>query len=525
MNPTVNNFEQLYFNPFPINDSTFEDDLDPDLHYFNEVAFNTPYVFQEEIKDLLYETKQYANISLLHLNIRSLNANFENFRDLLEQSDSTFNIICLTETWSSDADFHSTSLYQLPHYKAIHFERKINKKGGGVLIYVKDDLKYKTRQDLCISDINCECLTIEIINKDSKNFLVSCCYKPPNGNTMNLSEHLINIFQHATSENKLFFILGDFNLNCLDFGESSEIKNFYNGIFEHGAIPLITRPTRVTNTTATLIDNILTNCVFDISLKKGIIKTSITDHFPIFAAITISKTKQSIKKIKIKKRNFDDSNKSAFREELIQTDWSFLHFHENPNIMYEEFLKIFSKIYDKYFPLLEIEVKTKDIKNPWMSKGMKKSSKKKQRLYIKFLKIKTPESEKKYKDFKQLFEKLKKKSKKLYYSSLLNKYQNNSKKTWEVMKELTGKVKSKSQALPAMLKTQNGDIENSKKVAEEFNCFFTNIGPKLGNNILSSENAFKDYLNKENHCMENNELSIKEFENAFACLKKIKPQV
>ena len=62
-----------------------------------------------------------------------------------------------------------------------------------------------------------------------------------------------------------------------------------------------------------------------------------------------------------------------------------------------------------------------------MTKGMKKSSKQKQRLYIKYLKCKTETSETRYKNYKNLFEKLRKKGKQSYYSSLIEKYKNNSK--------------------------------------------------------------------------------------------------
>ena len=49
-----------------------------------------------------------------------------------------------------------------------------------------------------------------------------------------------------------------------------------------------------------LIGNIFTNCVFDTSLKKGIIKTSISDHFKIFAAIKLSNEKtENRKKVEI----------------------------------------------------------------------------------------------------------------------------------------------------------------------------------------------------------------------------------
>ena len=71
------------------------------------------------------------------------------------------------------------------------------------------------------------------------------------------------------------------------------------------------------------------------------------------------------------------------------------------------------------------------MKTPWMSKGLKKSSKQKQRLNVKFLKKKTTEAEGTYKDNKHLFEKLKIKAKHQYYSKLLDKYKNDSKKNLE----------------------------------------------------------------------------------------------
>ena len=93
------------------------------------------------------------------------------------------------------------------------------------------------------------------------------------------------------------------------------------------------------------------------------------------------------------------------------------------------------------FSLTDIEIKHKNLKTPWFSKGLKKPSKIKQRLYIKFLKNKSAECEEKYKNYKNLFEKLKIKSKKNYYASLLNKYKYDTKQTWQVIKEIIGKEK------------------------------------------------------------------------------------
>ena len=95
----------------------------------------------------------------------------------------------------------------------------------------------------------------------------------------------------------------------------------------------------------------------------------------------------------------------------------------------ETFLNIFNEIHDVNFPLTETEMKPKNLETSWFSKGLKKSSKTKQKLYIKFLKNKSAESEEKYKNYKNLFEKLKIKSKKNYCASLLNKYKYDTKRT------------------------------------------------------------------------------------------------
>ena len=119
------------------------------------------------------------------------------------------------------------------------------------------------------------------------------------------------------------------------------------------------------------------------------------------------------------------------------------------NEIYDTFLKTLTDIYDANFPIREYILKDKDIKSPWISKGLKKSSKTKQRLYIKFLKTKTLEDESKYKSYKSLFEKLRKKAKTAYYSKLLHKYKTDFKRKWQVMKEITGRQKTKSKLTPS----------------------------------------------------------------------------
>ena len=79
----------------------------------------------------------------------------------------------------------------------------------------------------------------------------------------------------------------------------------------------------------------------------------------------------------------------------------------NPNDAYSIFLEKFCTMYDKHFPFNKIKLKTKDLKTSWITAGIKKSSKWKQRLYTKFLKNRNQKNETEYKNYKKLFESIK----------------------------------------------------------------------------------------------------------------------
>ena len=72
-----------------------------------------------------------------------------------------------------------------------------------------------------------------------------------------------NTFCVTCKRNKLHLILGNFDLSCLNYDINLNIKRFYNNIFQHGAIPLINKPTRVTNSKTAILIDTFTNAIFD----------------------------------------------------------------------------------------------------------------------------------------------------------------------------------------------------------------------------------------------------------------------
>ena len=100
---------------------------------------------------------------------------------------------------------------------------------------------------------------------------------------------------------------------------------------------------------------------------------------------------------------------------------------------------------------------------------------------------------------KKLFESVKRRSKKLYYSNLIIKYKNNLKRTWDVIKDSTGKAKSIKEFFPQKIITNNNKIvTDTDVIAKHFNTYFTEIGPNLSKKIETPAKTFEACLRKQN---------------------------
>ena len=228
----------------------------------------------------------------------------------------------------------------------------------------------------------------------------------------------------------------------------------------HSMMPVINKPTRVTKNTATAIDHIFINSVTTTKFKTGIVKSDISDHFPIFFVagydIHIKETKERF----IFRRYLSDISVEKFKCKLCNVSWDSITNSSDTNKAYENFIEIFSSLYDRCFPKKKIKLKPQKYNNPWITKGIKKSSKRKQKLYEKFLKNRNEKNEKLYKSYKSLPESVKRKSKRIYYSSKILEFKNNAKKTWGVMKELIGKARNTESSLPIKLPSRQLHVQS-----------------------------------------------------------------
>ena len=156
------------------------------------------------------------------------------------------------------------------------------------------------------------------------------------------------------------------------------------------------------------------------------------------------------------------------------------------------------------FSTKKIKTKAKDLQSPWTTNGIKKSSRRNQRLHNKLLKNRNEDNETEYKNYKKLFEAIKKRSKKKDISKLILTFKNNIKKTWEIIKDSIGKGKCNNQNFPKKVIVDNIAIRDETQIAENFNKFFTEIGPKLAKEIQTSTIKFDDYVEQCNTILPDN---------------------
>ena len=203
-------------------------------------------------------------------------------------------------------------------------------------------------------------------------------------------------------------IFEDFNMNVLDYEYNGKVKSFYNLMYQRNLIPTKNKPTWVRKNSATTIDHIITDYVLPCDFKTAILRTDLANHFPIVIALKNDGPSHQHSKTKHKYKRFN--------HRLLSINWDEIKNYDDPNEAYKQFFNIFNSIYDIYFPKVFVRLKT-SYSESLVTKGIANSSKRTQKLYEKFLKHRTRETELAYKSYKNLFESQKKKAKKKYLNA------------------------------------------------------------------------------------------------------------
>lgn len=205
------------------------------------------------------------NLKLLLLNIQSLTKKHSNLKEDLKGAENT--VIILTETWLNKK-IHSNSL-NLPNHTLIRQDRN-TKRGGGLAMYIPNHFKMQEIKNVksnCIESLWCE------IN----NSIIGAIYRPPNQRYKTFLKYFDSELEHIMNENKKVTILGDFNI---DLGKPANPENKeYQRLITKYNLEILNKdagPSRISKTTATTIDHVITS---DNSyIKTSTVQCNYSDH-------------------------------------------------------------------------------------------------------------------------------------------------------------------------------------------------------------------------------------------------------
>ena len=283
---------------------------------------------------------------MCHINIRSIPANLGSLEVYLQCLNFDFSIIGISETCLSD---NNCDLFYLNGYNLVEKHRSC-KKGGGVGLFINKEIPYVYRCDRVSPEPIFESLYIEInkhVFQQQNNIILGVIYRPPNTDINSFNETLSTILETLKVEDKICYLMGDYNLNLLNYSSLWLTSDFVDLMHSYSFISLINRPTRIKETSATLIDNIFVNKP-NLSSFQAILVTDISDHLPIIYIDT--KCPPINNDEFIYRRNLSQRNKHDFRLALANLSWEEICYETNMQRAFSKFHSKFLSLYNIHFP-------------------------------------------------------------------------------------------------------------------------------------------------------------------------------
>ena len=127
-------------------------------------------------------------------------------------------------------------------------------------------------------------------------------------------------------------------------------------------IPTIIRPTRITQNTATLIDNIFVSSKLYRDFESALILNDMSDHLPVFTLLKQTKFTDKTA-LEFKSRNLNETNLLKIKAKLIEVDWIGILNAKSCNENFDIFCNKVSMVMDSISP--EKMVRTCKFVEPW----------------------------------------------------------------------------------------------------------------------------------------------------------------
>ena len=348
----------------------------------------------------------------------------------------------------------------------------MGKRGGGVAVYCREDLKFSDHKfkDFNISNANIEMQWISLHMDNLRPIVIVNIYRPPQGDYKVFCKELSNRVLNANlAPNTELYIMGDFNIDYNDKGtrEYSELSTTTRIL---GLRQYISGPTRLGKTKDSCLDLIFTNS--DCVRNSGVINANISDHLPVF--ITRKKNRGKTGKIEFSGRSYQNYDRERFQANLLERNWEPFYRETDPNIAWGVMKTAIEEETEIMCPTKKYSVKSYD--DPWITREIIELIHDKDRL---LRAARTSGDEEDWKVARRARNVVTGQIRNLKAEFLKEEQRqnlDNPKKFWRnISAILPNKRKGKREII---LAGDEGFIK-AEESAEKINEFFTNIGPNL----------------------------------------------
>ena len=455
-------------------------------------SLNFCYVNDLQFNNMVQKEQRNVSLAVFHINIRSLNCNHRALVYFLEMIAIKFDVIILSEVWATNIDFYHnifddyTFCYELP--KDSHV--------GGIGMYIKNTFLVQERPEFKLHN-SALCQNENIwyeISANHNKYIIGAIYRHPNQSINTFIPEMEAVLGKLSDQDLPCVIAGDINIDLTKCSSDEMTANYVDQLLINNFIPVITMPTRITSTTATLIDHMYyyegTKHTKNMSVKSGNFLEDITDHLPNYMLVINKKQQSKVERPLI--RLFSERNMVKFKHELQNVNWRSAFDVEDVNQAYENFIKLFTHHYNSCFTLTRLSRKRSRDK-PWITSALKKSSRKKNSLYKRWIKTRSVKDESKYKNYKKIFVKIAKEAEIRHYKDLFDVKANTLKNLWLNLNKVCSFKKSKNNSTNIQkLVINNKEVTEKHEICNELNKYFATVGENLVIEMQNSNNSRSD---------------------------------
>ena len=418
------------------------------------------------------------------LNVRSLWPNI----DELKLNFHDYDIIGLCETWLNCNV--TDSMIAFPGFDIIRQDRTNHKRGGGLLLYVKNEIFdcCSKIEDLSMMSTDLEQLWVTLCIPNVRKTNIALVYRPPGSTLENSINELRGSLETATTNNNFENIItGDFNINY-KLRHSHPYKLLKEIERDFGLKQLIDQDTRITARSSTLIDLILTDCQF--VLESGVLDVSISDHCAVY--MIKKKPRLEYTRVETKCRSYKKYVKIEMQNS-VETNVRRLEFWENENnidMMWETLLKLIEECANIHCPF--VQAKIPDNSPIWFTREIVDEILYKDFLYSEAKRLGTDDSWNDFRLKKKEVKKLIQNAKEVYVQEQLDSQHSNPRKFWRNINSLSGLGKSsKKSGLTKIFDKENNIVLENQDAADYMNNYYVNAGPTLAKEFVDqwSENV------------------------------------